>query len=155
MRKHIIYPFFGCVLATVAVPCAGAAEVYKWTDEQGRVHYGDRPGQSSPQQIELKQAAPGADPTAAERQERARKLLDELVEERGLKREAEAKKQDEEKQRKANCALARERLDTYEHAGYLYEQDDNGNRRVLSEEDHKLALEQSRKKVEKWCKPGG
>ena len=34
------------------------AEVYKWVDEDGRVHFGDRPQAEDAEAIELKPAAP-------------------------------------------------------------------------------------------------
>ena len=38
---HRIALIFACALFTVSGPAA--AQVYKWTDENGKVHYGDKP----------------------------------------------------------------------------------------------------------------
>lgn len=36
------------LLCLIAVPCSALAEVHKWVDEQGRVHYGDQPPAARP-----------------------------------------------------------------------------------------------------------
>jgi hypothetical protein len=54
-----------CLVSSASIHVADAGEVYKWTDENGKVHFGDR--QSAPSngpKIEMKsQPAPGTPPT--------------------------------------------------------------------------------------------
>lgn len=50
MRQHWTRQAPSVVLASALLLCATAApaEVYKWVDEQGRIHYGDRPPAGTP-----------------------------------------------------------------------------------------------------------
>lgn len=41
------------LLALALLPAIGTAEVYKWTDAQGRVHYGDQPPTPKAQPLDL------------------------------------------------------------------------------------------------------
>ena len=127
------------------------AEVYKWVDEHGNVHYGDRPGNARSEQIQIKTAPAPPDPDAAEHREKSQKLLNELSEEQAEKKQADAKQEQEEAQRKANCELAKKNLDTYEHAATLYVKDKNGERHNLTDDEYKKAMESSRDAVKKWC----
>ncbi len=52
---------------------AVAAEVYKWVDEKGKVHYGDRPLPGA-QSMRLKDV-PQVTPIAGEREEKRERLL--------------------------------------------------------------------------------
>jgi hypothetical protein len=76
---------FGLLLA-VALPAQAAAEIYRWTDADGRVHYGDRraaPAAQSEHRLDLADDAgppsppPGMEPTDTVR-ERVRARLDAL-----------------------------------------------------------------------------
>lgn len=129
------------------------AEVYKWVDEHGKVQYGDHPGNAQSRQIQIQAAPPQPDPDAAEHREKSQKLLNEISDERAEKKQQEAKHEQEEAQRKANCELAQKRLDEYEHAATLYVKDKDGERRNLTDDEHKKALESSRAEVKKWCGP--
>ncbi len=128
---------------------AVAAEVYKWVDEQGKVHYGDRPLPGA-QSVRLKDV-PEVTPIAGEREEKRERLLQVFQEQRQEKREqAEAqKKQKEERER--NCNLAKDQLRNYERAGYIYDIDKKGNRVIYDEEKQAAAIQQARDAVKQWC----
>ena len=138
--------------AALAAP-ARAEGVYKWTDAAGHVHYGDRPaGQGSAKMsVDTTTPADTASPDARDRAERSQRLLDELAEDREQKKQADAKAASDLAKKKANCEKARRNLDIAEHAGYLYEQDANGERRILTDTEHSRALEDSRTQVKTWC----
>ena len=74
-------------LALLASPVLGQA-VYKWADEQGRIHYGDRPGHSNASSVGTRAPpAPTLDTEAAERRVQQRRLLEAFVEERREQKE--------------------------------------------------------------------
>ena len=50
----------------VSLSFGATAGVYKWVDEQGQVHYGDRPQADSAQEMKLK-APPSSPPPDASR----------------------------------------------------------------------------------------
>ncbi len=126
------------------------AGVYKWVDEQGKVHYGDRPESAQSQQLQI-QSAPPPDPDAVERMERSQRMLNEYSDDQAEQKKKREAREQEEARRKANCELARKRLDDYEHASTLYVTDPNGERRYMNEDEQKKALDISRAEVKKWC----
>lgn len=74
-------------LALAFAATAAAADIYQWTDEQGRVHYGDQPAPGAPAAArpELRAAEPSeADrQEAIEREERLRARLQRPADESG------------------------------------------------------------------------
>lgn len=140
------------VLFLLSVSAAGA-QVYKWTDEQGRVHYGDKPPEQGARtmQVDPGSASNSPVPSDAERRDKTRRLLRAYDEERRIKQQREQQHAAREAERKKRCARARDRLRSYTHAGGLYELDDQGNRRFLSDERRQQAEARAAQDVDKWC----
>ena len=134
---------------------AGVGEgVYKWTDAQGRVHFGDRP----PGEARSTSIAPPSPPTApaptdAERAARQQRLLDMYRDERLEKEEREAKQKADEEDRRRRCAYARDRLDRYERSPRIYDPQSSGERRYLSDGERDAEIRTTRNEVARWCKP--
>ncbi len=141
------------VLLLVWTTAATAGGVYKWVDDQGRVHYGEQPpsgGQA--QQMQVQQAPPAAEaPDDATRQERQQKLLRAFDEERAQKTEEEQKQREAAVRKERNCAIARDRLTSMNQAGYIYDLDDKGERRVYSDAERAAAEQKARADVDRWC----
>ena len=98
----------------LALGCSAAvADVYRWTDAQGRTHYGDRPPAGGAEKIN--EPPPPSDLTP----EQANAKLDAIraqreaaAEDRAKAKEAQAKATAERKQRAQECASARRQLDS-------------------------------------------
>ncbi len=144
-----------CVLliALLSAATVAGAEIHRWVDADGAVHFGERPppGVES-QQMELERNAPKPDPELAEsrrRQERLMRVMDEEQRERDAVRE-------QERQRKAatrrNCEIARRHLEGQRTAGYLYEEMPNGERRILSDAERAASTARAEAEVAKWCR---
>ena len=125
-----------------------AADVYRWTDEQGNTHFGDTPPPAGAMRIEVHTGGGRAD---ASHQERTQRLLDEFAAARAEKKAAAAEQAKAAEARDAACSEARKRHYEYEHTGYLYVWDDNGDKHVLSTQEHADARASARADVEKWC----
>ncbi|MEO5703133.1 MAG: DUF4124 domain-containing protein [Gammaproteobacteria bacterium] len=127
-----------------------AAGVYKWVDENGKIQYGDRPGNALAQQVPL-QAAPPPDPNVQKRQEQQDKLVKVQEEERKLKDKevVDAKKKDEERQQQ--CMQAKTRLKNYERARYLYKAEEGDKEAILSDGERAVATEENKKLIEEIC----
>lgn len=90
---------------------AQAGEIYRWTDAQGRTHYGDQPPASGGEKvIEPPPPSPLSPDEANARLEAIRAQRQKAAEERALAKEAQAKAAAEQKQRAAECAAARQQL---------------------------------------------
>ncbi len=143
------------LLVSVAPLSAGYAGVYRWVDEQGRVHFGDRPPpKSSSENVDIKNdPSPGAPaPNAEERRDKQQRLLRAWEEERQQRKEASAKAKEDKKRQKQRCAVARDRLRTYKDASYLYDLDKDGNRKVISDADKQRAIRELEEAIKRHCR---
>lgn len=150
MRTRIVF-----LLLLGWVSLAPASGVYKWVDEQGRVHYGEKPpARVQAQEMQLKTApvddTPIEDDDAA-RSDQAQRLLRAYDEERALKKEQQQKSREEQAKRERNCALARDRVRRYETAGGLYNLDKDGSRRTLSDAERAASERRAQEDVARWC----
>ena len=143
-----------CLLLAMAASHAGAEGIYKWTDAQGRVHFGDRPpgeGRSAP--ITPPTAPVESSASDTDRAERRQRLLDMYRDERLEKQEREAKQKADEEDRRRRCAQARDRLARYEQSGRVYEPLPSGERRYLSDGEVDAEIRTTRNEIARWCKP--
>lgn len=137
-----------------AVPYSAAAQaagVYKWVDEQGKVHYGDRPGNSNASKIAVPKSPPATDNSLSERNAKRDKLLQTMEEERTLKEEDSRKAKQKSEEREQRCIEAQDKLKRYERAKYIYKPAEGGQEIIFSEEEREKATVEARKAVEEWC----
>ncbi|MCP4409033.1 MAG: DUF4124 domain-containing protein [Gammaproteobacteria bacterium] len=145
------------VLLIVLIPVfavLNAAEIYKWKDENGKLHFGDnKPRDRAAEQIDIKStSAVPVIPSQDERRKRQQRLLRLFEQEREEANiEAQRKKQHQLRSQK-NCAFARDRLRSLERSAYVYDLDKQGNRIILPEDRHQASMSAARKKVEHWCR---
>ncbi len=138
---------FASAFAFLATSAALADDIYKYTDENGTVHYVDRPtGAPSEQRVTVAtsqstRARPANDgPDWRERRE-ARKTASE---------EAQTARA-EEQEREELCQEYRERLDQYRDARRLYRMDEQGERVYLNEEEIEETRRVVRERIEENC----
>ncbi|MCI0401332.1 MAG: DUF4124 domain-containing protein [Gammaproteobacteria bacterium] len=125
--------------------------VYKWVDENGTVHYGDRPKDTDAEKLEL-DAAPAPDDALSARRAKQEKLLRIMEEERQRESDKAVQAKAEQEQQKQMCATAKERLSQYENSRYLFEEDKDGNRRRLSYEERQQLEDNARTAIARYCK---
>jgi hypothetical protein len=128
------------------------AEVYKWVDEQGRVHFSDRPDAGESTGIKIKEQ-PAAQPSdgQSDRQQKMQRMLDVYAEERAEKKEARQKQQAEREKRKQYCAHARDRYKSHIRASGIYDLGSDGKRRYLSEEERARHIKRMKSEIDRWC----
>lgn len=132
--------FFG--LAWLA---SAQAEIYRWTDDMGRVHYGERPPGRDAVRLELPESrSEPANVTAGEteRRERQRRMLEAFEYERGRKAEQAAREADQRRRRQAACERLRAQWRRLSYPGPIYFSEDGGGRRYL--DDAQRAAEKDR-----------
>jgi hypothetical protein len=145
MKKITVF-FVACMLASMNA----AAEIYKCTDAEGKVHYGDKTceGEST---IFTPRASPGADEYAGERREKTRRLLRAYQEEHAEEKQKAAELKAEKEQRTKKCSHARNRYRQMTEAGRIYRIDKDGNHIDYTEEERAAAIARERAAIEKWC----
>jgi len=141
----------------LALSLSAAAQVYRWVDADGNVHFGDQPHQGA-QKVPAEgrdAAAPAADSEAyeAERAARRQRLLDSMEADRRAREAAAAKAEREAGMRTRNCRVARSNLQGIRQAGSLYSFDAKGQRHVFSDAERAKATRDAEAAVAKWCDP--
>lgn len=147
--------FFVLTVAGLLAVSNIQAEVYRWVDEQGKVHFSDRPKSGGAQRLEISEPEPdsrGIDQQQldAERKIQQERMLDAYREEREARQQERLKAEAEERQRSKNCAYARNRLREYGNAR-LYQPQEDGGRRYLDSEERQREIERVEASVQRWC----
>ncbi|MCB1759233.1 MAG: DUF4124 domain-containing protein [Gammaproteobacteria bacterium] len=131
-------------------------EIYRWTDADGRVHFGDRPQGASAEQVPVREAPPlpaQSPALSGERQQQEhQRLIDALREEREAREQKRRQAEEREARRAQHCAHARNRLQRYRR-GRLYQPQEDGGRRYLNDLERQQELARADAEVERWCRP--
>ena len=143
------------LLAFVASGGAIAKEIYKWVDENGNVHYEDRPVSEQSERVAI--ASRPTDPAHA--QAETQRLLDartKKAEEAAAAAAAgpspeELKAEADERAKK--CTQYRQTLQKFVFSRRLYREDENGERVYLDEAETQAARDRAEKQVEEYCTP--
>ena len=131
------------------VPVAGA-ELYKYTDKDGRTVYSDQP----PNGIDSK-VVKGATVSSAAPPKTAVDKDKDL--EKGRKETREKQDKDEKnaavaKAQEERCQAAKEAAATYESGGRVFRVNDKGEREYMSEEQIAAALKRAKSDMDEACK---
>jgi hypothetical protein len=142
---------------------AAWADLYKWTDEDGKVHYSDQPPPGDVKKTEsIKQpkSAPASDSAAAAANPSAKPRtaadLDmEFRKRRVEAAEAEAKAQKDAEaaeEKKRNCQRATAQVASLERGGRVTKPGPNGEQTYMSDEEIAKEVVSARKAADSWCK---
>jgi hypothetical protein len=139
-----------CVLWALLVPAV--AQVYKWVDEKGVIHYGERPPQGKKaQEVEPRLANPG--PAAGKAAQPSWKEQDLEFRRRRIETEqTEAKTKQQEAARSQACNQARDQLAQMRSARRLYHLDEKGERVFQSDEERNASVARFEQLVSERCR---
>ncbi len=142
-------------LLILAAPVAAHAGVYKWVDENGKVHYGDQP-QSTQPSVEMNVDITTPEPSHVEdelsREEKRERLLQAMEEDRLEKREKREKQKSDMEKNRQKCNRYRDRMRHYERASGLYKLDKDGNRVYMSDGERASATKKLQARIKKYCR---
>lgn len=152
LKKAYFIFFFVFIIANVT----HAATVYKWTDEDGQVHYGSKPKKENAEEMIIKNryidsGTSSAPLTAEERVNKQKQFLNALDAENKSISDEKRKKREQEEQKLSRCHASRDQLRRAESASALYDLDEKGNRILLNKKQYEQAMAQARARVKKWC----
>ncbi|MGI9272487.1 MAG: DUF4124 domain-containing protein [Woeseiaceae bacterium] len=145
------------VLCSVAaLSFSGAAlsgEIYKWTDDDGNVHYEDRPIGDNVERLDV--VSRRTDNSSVQASIDARRERESARAEARTKRDEDAKAavdaEAEAEQRSTKCQESRARMESYLQARRLYNQDESGERVYLDESEIMKARERAQEQIQKYC----
>ncbi|MDP2432414.1 MAG: DUF4124 domain-containing protein [Pseudomonadota bacterium] len=150
----MLHPGVILLLALLATPAG--AEIYKWTDAQGVIHYGDQPPSSTtPKPFHL-QTSEAAEARAVDARRKAADQAARKRLEQEKTREAASKQlaaNEEEARRKAeNCQRARANLEMLQRANVrLSTVDSQGQARVLDAAARQAEMERANQTMTENC----
>lgn len=159
--KRMLLPLIALSLAlTCLAEPADAAVMYKWVDENGTVHYGERPptgvdatpvsGEklstvSVPTPAPAPEAATGVEP-GAEPEEEKKSIGQQRREERAV---ARALAEAEQRQLDVNCEAMRQQLAWVEPNPRVLVQDPDGTTRRMDDDERMALVKQAKDFIEK------
>lgn len=133
MFPRVVVCCLGVLLALSA-----QAEVYRWVDANGKVHFSDKaPVQGAVEKIDLpevEEPAPSEDLSDFERLQRQKKLVKMLEEERLAKQEQKAQLAKEAEERAQYCTRFKNRLSYIDQYTHFYDEKEDGTREYMSED---------------------
>lgn len=136
------------LLCLLFVPGLVSAEIYRWTDANGQVHFGQRPAVASAEQIEVKPQVVERDQLTREREERVSRFFDARREEQAQASAAVAEKKS---QRADECLQLRKKLASIPEGRTYYHSETDGQRSYYSDEQLDNARQQLRARVSERC----
>ncbi len=140
---------------TAALAFSGAAlsgEIYKWTDEDGNVHYEDRP---TVEEVELVAFTRSTNSSSVRASIDARRANEAARADQRSKRDEDAQEAAERQlaaeQRVERCKESRTRMETYLTSRRLYKEDEAGERVYLDDSQVMDARSKAQEDIQKYC----
>lgn len=137
-------------LTLTVAPTLAQDGMYRWVDEQGRVHYGQVPP-SGVQAERMRRAAPPADQAAQERLERELEARAEREQQSRTEEETRAQQEADRRMRQENCERARSNLETLTSRGSRVTLREGDQYRMLDEEERQSMIERTRNQIREFC----
>ena len=145
MRLATIFPL---LMLLTAAPVEAA--MFKWTDADGNIQYGQHPPAGANAQQIRAAPAPKSATTGKSPQQQVEELDKRLEAEQQHKAEADEKKQVAEN-RKINCANARKNLEQLGYGGHRLMHMPDGSYQRLDEEQKQALIKKNQDAVKEFC----
>lgn len=150
-RKYAITCFVMLVVSTSGMALAN--DIYKWTDDEGNVHYGDRPsGDATEERLAI--SSKPTNPAQVQARVQSRYERDVATKEEVAAASDTPSEEDlvaQAKERAQKCETYRARLQKFVTSRRLYKQDENGERVYLDEAQTQAARERVANQVQEYC----
>ncbi len=139
---------FSILLLLVTGPANAA--MFKWTDENGNVQYGQHPPADSGAEYIKAAPQPAATPAASSLQQQVEALDKRQAEEAKEQAESEQKEQNAEN-RKINCTNAKSNLEQLNMGGHRLTRMPDGSYARLDEKQKQAEIAKNKKAIEDFC----
>ncbi len=144
MKQIKLLLFIGMLLPALAV----AGEVYKWVDEEGNVHFGDKPQKNvKSETVKIDKHTP--DPHYRDRMQNIKQNM-ERRQEVSIEKKAEQNKVSEKNA--SRCQNAKRRLYPLKQKIRVFNYDDAGERKYIDDDDRASKIKALEAIVKKTCK---
>jgi len=139
--RHLIF-------VVLLAPALASAEIYRWTDAQGRVHFGERPGGSGAEQVEVKPQVVERDEATREREQRTQQYFDARREEKAL---ADTRASEARAERSKECQKLRSNLEGIQRDQRYFVIDKNGNKNYVEAGEIEAARSRLSSRIAERC----
>jgi dsRNA-specific ribonuclease len=149
MSKKSLLNSIIALLLCALISAPGLAQVYKWVDESGQVHYADRPETTQAEQVKIRQNETTT-PRAKDKEK-----IDYLKDKNKAKSEqAEELKEQKmsNKEKRKLCNEAKSDLQAIMSRGRVREINEKGEYTYLTEEQRQQRISAARKKQKEFCR---
>ena len=136
------------LLCLLLLPGLAAAEIYRWTDANGQVHFGQRPAAAGAEKVEVKPQVVERDQLTREREERTNRFYDARREEQA---QASAVAAENQAKRAEECRELRNKLASIPEGRSYYRKEADGQRSYYSDEQVDTARQQLQSRVSERC----
>lgn len=140
------------LLFCLLIPSVSQAGTYRWVDENGQTHFGDRPpAGAASDEVKVDTAPAGSDAAARERQQRMNDFLEQSEKERAERNEAKAREEAMAAQQEARCEALQGRLKYLKSVSRLYRVNNEGERVYVDDEENERLRREFQAKVREEC----
>lgn len=132
---------------------AVAAEVYKWVDEHGNVHYTDQKPTSDKEaaKVDVKVHNTRKDPELDAYREYTKRNREAAATEAAINEKKKAKARQKQQKHEQACKKIRQRKREYQREGVIYSKKKDGDRKFYSDEERAEVLRKLNKALKKHC----
>ncbi len=152
MMKYRLPITIACA-ALMASGLTVAGEIYKWTDEDGNIHYEDRPvGDTQMEHIDI--VSRNTDNTVIQArvdEDRKARAASRQVASEAPPEMTREEVRAEQQARQEKCQQYRSQLESFLRSQRLYKEDDAGERQYLSEEEIMAARSRVEGQIQEYC----
>lgn len=133
------------------------AKVYRWVDENGKVHYSDKPFDDKSQEVEMKPEPTSAELSKAKNRannlmQHQNKILEMAEEDANKKLAADAKKEKEKNELFKLCNAAKTEVRMLGRGFRSYTENKDGKRHYLSDQEKIDKIAEIQQQVDKNCR---
>ena len=142
------------LILCLLIPCTTFGEIYKWVDQNGQTHYGQQPESPASKIIILpkqKNIPQNAGVSEKQRLENIKKWADARQQEREKEKQEKRALEEERLAKKKRCNSLRNDLKDMQAGGVWYHLDDQGERQYYSAEELDSRMEAMRTRLKKNC----
>ncbi|MDO6823839.1 DUF4124 domain-containing protein [Marinobacter sp. 1_MG-2023] len=145
--KGLIFTF---LIMAAPITQAGA---YRWVDENGQTHFGDRPPVNAvSDEVHLDIAPSSIDSVASERKQRVNEFLQQAEKERNAREQAQASQATKAAKHRVHCESLEARLKYLKSVSGIYRLNKDGERVFVNDDENERIRNEFRSRVQNECK---
>jgi hypothetical protein len=143
--------FYGLVLVLATLATGAHADVYKWKDAAGHIHYSDQPPNSNAAVVKGNSLPEGQSEAAMRELADKELAFKQRQEDRAKAKEKADKKEETARIKQENCENARKNLEAMNQNRPIYSVDADGQRHYLSDQERADSVARNQKALADNC----